>query len=60
MNARFARVDRTEFSTTAILRTQKSAFLFKDKESFLNKHRTQKKCFPFSRTLTNLTFLLLL
>ncbi|MBU5265981.1 hypothetical protein [Virgibacillus proomii] len=45
---RLGRQDRV--ATTAILRTQKSAFLFKEKESFLNKHRTKKKCFPFSRT----------
>ncbi|MBU5265991.1 hypothetical protein [Virgibacillus proomii] len=44
---RLGRQDRV--ATTAILRTQKSAFLFKEKESFLNKHRTKKKCFSFSR-----------
>ncbi|MBU5267263.1 hypothetical protein [Virgibacillus proomii] len=29
---------------------EKAFFFFKDKESFLNKHRTKKKCTAFSRT----------
>ncbi|MBU5266826.1 hypothetical protein [Virgibacillus proomii] len=38
---------RTRKATTAILRTQKSAFLFKDKESYDSDTSHAEKCFPF-------------